>query len=105
LASAAVLQHADADGRPDNRRSEGLNVSCFSHPLTDANPNALISVTQNRGMLASIRPVVISPVAVYLHTGATGLSGSLTHDVWCISRNDSLQIPIGAGFTIQILSP
>jgi hypothetical protein len=89
---------------PSNRRGpSGDNVSCFSHPSTDNNESALISVTANRGRLESIRPVVTSTVSVYLHTGATGLGGPLSADVWCISRNDSQQMPIGAGFTVQVI--
>jgi hypothetical protein len=88
-----------------NRRAgAGDNVSCFSHPLTDGNPDVLMSVTSNRGQ-PPLRPFVQSTVSLYLHTGLTGLPGDLAGDVWCISRNDSQQMPLGAGFTIQILSP
>lgn len=88
-----------------NRRAgNGDNVSCFSHSLTDNNPTALISVTANRGTSDALRPFVGAPVSLYLQVGPTGLSGSLAQNVWCLSRDDSQTMPLGAGFTIHILS-
>ncbi len=87
-----------------NRRAAGNNVSCFSHPVTDFNSAAMISVTPNRGTSNALRPFVASTVSLYLHLGPTGLPGDLSENVWCISRDDSVQMPLGAGFNVQILS-
>jgi len=80
------------------------NVTCFSHPLTDGNPGALIVFSHNRGPQTAIRPLVGSVVSLYYDDNGTGLAPPLSNNVWCLSRNDSLDMPLGAGFTIRVES-
>jgi hypothetical protein len=80
------------------------NVSCFSHPMTDGNPNALVIFTHNRGPQTAIRPLVGSVVSLYYDDNGTGLPAPLTNNVWCLSRNDSADMPLGAGFTIRVVT-
>jgi len=88
----------------DNRPAGGAdNISCFSHPLSDDNPDALVLVTRNRGSQTSIRPAVASTVSLYFDDDGTTLPAPLDTNVWCISRDDSQAMPLGAGFTIRIV--
>lgn len=80
------------------------NVSCFSHPLTDGNPNAVILFAHNRGSQTNIRPLVGSLVSLYYDDNGTTLAAPLANNVWCLSRNDSLDMPLGAGFTIRVVT-
>lgn len=79
------------------------NVTCFSHPLTDNRSSAILQVTVNRGQASDIRPAVPSTLSVYLDDNGTGLPTPLDNHVWCISRDDSLAIPIGAAFNIRVV--
>ena len=79
------------------------NITCFSHPLTDSRSSAMLQVTVNRGEAASIRPAVPSTFSVYLDNNGTGLPAPLDNYVWCISRDDSQAMPIGAAFNIRIV--
>jgi hypothetical protein len=45
---------------------------------------------------------VASTVSVYFDDDGTGLPGDLSNNVWCISRDDSQTMPIGAGFTVRV---
>ncbi len=94
--SNSFLHEVTADNR-------GGNISCFSHPRSDGNPGALVLMSRNRGPQTSIRPVVPSTVSLYYDDNGTGLAAPLDINVWCLSRDDSQTMPIGAGFTIRIL--
>jgi hypothetical protein len=87
----------------DNRPTGGAdNVTCFSHQLTNGNPSALILWSANRGNQSSLRPLVPSTISLYYDDNGTGLPGELANNVWCLSRNDSQTMPLGAGFTIRV---
>lgn len=94
--SNSFLHEVTADNRVGN-------ISCFSHPRSDGNPGALVLMSRNRGPQTSIRPVVPSTVSLYYDDNGTGLAAPLDTNVWCLSRDDSQTMPIGAGFTIRIL--
>jgi hypothetical protein len=80
------------------------NITCFSHPLTDGNPDAVIVFAHDRGVASEIRPAVNSIVSLYFDDDGTGLPGfGFGNNVWCLSRNDSAPMPPGAGFRIRIL--
>jgi hypothetical protein len=80
------------------------NISCFSHPLTDGNPEAVIVFVHDRGRASEIRPVVDSAVSLHFDDNGTGLSRvGFDNNVWCLSRNDSAPMPLGAGFRVRIL--
>lgn len=79
------------------------NVTCFSHPLTDGRSSAHLLVTVNRGQASSLRPAVPSTYSVYFDDNGTGLPAPLDRYVWCISRDDSQPMPIGAGFSLRIV--
>jgi hypothetical protein len=79
------------------------NVSCFSHPRTDGNSFALILSSPNRGSQSAIRPFVGSTVSLYYDDNGTGLPPPLDNNIWCLSRDDSQTMPLGAGFTIRIV--
>jgi hypothetical protein len=96
---STFLHIVAAGNRPVGSAS---NVSCFSHPLADGNSGATLTLTPNRGRQSSIRPVVASTVSVYFDDDGTGLPGDLSNNVWCISRDDSQTMPIGAGFTVRV---
>jgi len=81
------------------------NITCFSHPLTDANPSALILVTVNRGVASDTRPAVASSYSVYYDNNGTPLAPPLDNNVWCISRDDSQPMPFNAAFTIRVVAP
>lgn len=51
---------------------------------------------------SAIRPVVPSTVSVYFDDNGTGLPGALANNVWCLSRDDSQPMPIGAGCTVRV---
>lgn len=95
-----ILHVVDATNRP---AGAGANVTCFSHPYADGVSTARISVTHNRGSADNIRPAVNSIVSLFFANTGTGLAGALANNVWCISRNDDAAMPLGAGFTIQVL--
>lgn len=89
---------------PTNRQpGGGDNVTCFSHPLTDGHPGAYVVVTVNRGQATGLRPFIGAPVSVYYDDNGTGLAGALANNVWCISRDDSAQMPLDAAFTIRLV--
>ncbi len=79
------------------------NVTCFSHPLTDNRSSAHLQVTVNRGQASGLRPVVASTYSVYFDDNGTGLPAPLTRYVWCISRDDSQPMPIGAAFNVRLM--
>lgn len=81
----------------------GDNVTCFSHPLTDNRSSAHLQVTVNRGQASSLRPVVPSTYSVYFDDNGTGLAAPLDRYVWCISRDDSQPMPIGAAFNVRLM--
>ncbi len=88
---------------PANRPTGGAdNVTCFSHALTNGNPDAVVLVTRNRGAQSGIRPLVPSLVSLYYDDDGTGLPGELSNNVWCLSRDDSQAMPLGAGFNISV---
>lgn len=102
--SANTFQHFVS--LSNRQAGAGDNVSCFSHPLTDGHPGALVLVSSNRGQVsAGLRPFVGSPVSLFYDDNGTGLAGALANNVWCISRDDSAQMPDGAGFTVRIAVP
>jgi hypothetical protein len=78
------------------------NVTCFSHPLTDGNPDALILFSVNRGPQSNIRPAVPSTISLYYDNNGTPLPAPLDNNVWCLSRDDNAMMPDGAGFTIMV---
>jgi hypothetical protein len=79
------------------------NISCFSHPKTDGNPEALIVFSHHRGRASVIGPPVDSVVSLYYDDNGTNLPGALSNNVWCLSRNDNDPIPLGAGFSVHVL--
>ena len=79
------------------------NISCFSHPKTNGNPEALIVFSHHRGQATAIRPPVDAVISVYYDDNGTNLPGELSNNVWCLSRNDNDPIPVGAGFSIHVL--
>jgi hypothetical protein len=81
------------------------NITCFSHPLTDGNPSALILVTVNRGLASDARPAVASSYSVYFDNNGTPLAPPLDNNVWCISRDDSQPMPLNAAFTVRVVAP
>lgn len=81
------------------------NITCFSHPLTDNRSSAMIQVTVNRGQASEIRPAVASTISVYLDNNGTGLPAPLDNYVWCISRDDNQEMPIGAAFNVRVILP
>lgn len=98
--SNSFLHIVSAENRPGGAAD---NISCFSHPLTDGRPSVLIVFSPNRGSQSAIRPFVGSPVSLYYDDDTTGLEPPLDNNVWCLSRDDSAAMPLGAGFTIRIL--
>lgn len=86
--------------------SGASNITCFSHPLTDGNPNALILAVVNIGVhsTSGITPVPTS-YSVYYDNNGTPLPPPLNNDVWCISRDDSQTMPLGVGFNIRVIAP
>lgn len=98
--SNSVLHIVSAQNRPAGAAD---NISCFSHPLTDGRPSALIVFSPNRGSQSAIRPFVGSTVSLYYDDDTTGLAPPLDDNVWCLSRDDSQAMPLGAGFTIRVL--
>lgn len=79
------------------------NVTCFSHPLTDNRLSAHLQVTVNRGEASSLRPMVPSTYSVYFDDDGTGLAAPLDRNVWCISRDDSQPMPLGAAFNVRLM--
>lgn len=79
------------------------NVTCFSHPLTDDRLSAHLQVTVNRGEASSLRPAVPSTFSVYFDDNGTGLPAPLDRHVWCISRDDSQPMPLGAAFNVRLM--
>jgi hypothetical protein len=87
-----------------NRAPGGAdNVTCFSHPLTDNRSSAHLQVTVNRGQASGLRPVVPSTYSVYFDDNGTGLAAPLDRYVWCISRDDSQAMPLGAAFNVRLM--
>ncbi|MGE0462223.1 MAG: hypothetical protein AB7Q16_12705 [Vicinamibacterales bacterium] len=97
--SNSFLHVVSADNRPDGAAD---NISCFSHPLADGRPSALIVFSPNRGGSSAIRPFVPSTISLYYDDDGTDLEPPLDNNVWCLSRDDSQAMPLGAGFTIRI---
>ncbi|MCC7179007.1 MAG: hypothetical protein IT177_11510 [Acidobacteria bacterium] len=95
----SFLHVVSAENRPAGAAD---NVSCFSHPLADGRPSALIVFSPNRGGQSALRPFVGSTVSLYYDDDGTGLEAPLDNNVWCLSRDDSQAMPIGAGFTVRI---
>ena len=79
------------------------NISCFSHPKTDGNPEALIVFSRHRGQASAIGPQVDAIISLYYDDNGTNLPGELSNNVWCLSRNDNDPIPVGAGFSLHVL--
>jgi hypothetical protein len=79
------------------------NISCFSHALTDGNPDAVIVFSPSRGPATGLRPRVDAFLSLYYDDNGTSLPGALSNNVWCLSRNDSEPIPLGAGFNIHVV--
>lgn len=98
----AFLHTVTAANRPTGGAD---NVTCFSHPLTDNRSSAMIQVTVNRGQASEIRPAVPSTLSLYLDNNGTGLPPPLNNFVWCISRDDTLTMPIGAAFNVRVVHP
>jgi len=78
-------------------------ISCFSHPLTDRNPYALILITPNLGRASEQRQSVPVPVDLMYFDIPTGLTGPLSQDVWCIVREDGIDMPLGTRFTVRVV--
>jgi hypothetical protein len=98
----AFVHTVQALNRPSG---PGENVTCFSHPLTDGRSSAMLQVTVNRGQASEIRPAVSSTLSVYLDNNGTGLPAPLDNNVWCISRDDNQDMPIGAAFNVRVVLP
>lgn len=96
----AFLHTVTAANRPSGIAD---NVTCFSHPLTDNRLSALLQVTVNRGRVTAVRPAVPSTFSVYFDDNGTGLPAPLANNVWCISRDDSEAMPIGAAFNVRVV--
>lgn len=82
-------------------------ISCFSHPLTDGNPNAIILITPNLGRDSERRPPVAIPVDLVYYDSDTGLGAPLSRNVWCIVRElpaANTLLPLGTGFTIHVVN-